>query len=292
MKKALFQIHIAIFLAGFTAVLGKLIELNEALLVLYRLLITVFCITVLLAIKKQLTLPSKQELVKLFCVGAVISFHWVTFYGSVKYANISVGLVCLSAAGFFSALIEPLLTSKKIQWAEVALGAIAVVGIYIIFDFYPQYTKGIFYGMLAALGAAIFPIFNKQLLQKHSANIVLLYELLGGSLLLIVAIPFYLPNLTLQSCIPSLTDLGWLAVLSILCTVFAFNLQLQALQKISAFTSNLLYNLEPVYGILFAFLFFGENKALSGRFYLGVALILFTIGCQTLLMFKKAKTND
>jgi drug/metabolite transporter (DMT)-like permease len=292
MKQALLKIHIAIFLAGFTAVLGKLISLNEAVLVLYRLLFTVVCLSVLLTVKKTITLPSKKELLKLFGVGAVITFHWVTFYGSVKYANVSVALVCLSAAGFFSALIEPILNKKKIQIIELALGAIAVVGIYIIFDFYPQYTKGIIYGILAALGAAIFPIFNKELLKKHSAQNMMLYELLGGFVILLCIVPLYITNITWSYFWVSWQDAGWMAILVILCTVIAFNLQLQALQKISAFTSNLLYNLEPIYGIVFAFLFFNENKALSARFYIGVSLIAFTILCQTYLVVSKNRKKS
>ena len=135
MKKAFIQLHIAVFLAGFTAVLGRLITLNEGLLVWYRMLITVIVLAAIMFIKKEFKKYRAKDLLRMAGVGGIIAFHWVTFYGSVKYGNISVALVCLSSAGFFSALLEPLLFRKEIIFAELFLGLIAIAGIYIIFDF-------------------------------------------------------------------------------------------------------------------------------------------------------------
>jgi drug/metabolite transporter (DMT)-like permease len=90
--------------------------------------------------------------------------------------------------------------------------------------------------------------------------------------------------------LPTLSDWGWLLVLSWACTVLAFNLSMSALQKISAFTVNLSYNLEPVYGILLAFLLFREDKYLNGGFYIGFFLILLSIVLQTLRLWRKQST--
>ena len=136
MKKAFIQLHIAVFLAGFTAVLGRLITLNEGLLVWYRMLITVLVLAAMLFFKKEFKKYRGKDLLRMVGVGGIIAFHWVTFYGSVKYGNISVALVCLSSAGFFSALLEPILFKKKIVFAELFLGLMAIAGIYIIFDFH------------------------------------------------------------------------------------------------------------------------------------------------------------
>jgi drug/metabolite transporter (DMT)-like permease len=282
MKKAFIQLHIAVFLAGFTAVLGRLITLNEGLLVWYRLLITIAVLGIILLVKRELAKLPTKALLKMTGVGAVIAFHWVTFYGSIKYGNISVALVCLSSAGFFSSLLEPLFLQKKIILAEVLLGLLAIIGIYIIFDFHPQFKIGIIYGILAALGAAIFPIFNKQLLKTHSPRTLTFYELTGGFLVLSILLPFYLQKSAASFMFPSMGDIGWLLILAIVCTVFCFDLQLKALQKISAFTCNLMYNLEPVYGIILAFIFFGEGKMVNAAFYVGVGLIFTTIILQML----------
>jgi drug/metabolite transporter (DMT)-like permease len=282
MKKAFIQLHIAVFLAGFTAVLGRLIKLNEGLLVWYRLLITVLVLAAILVYKKEFVKQTPKNILRMAGVGAVIAFHWVTFYGAVKFGNISVALVCLSSAGFFSALLEPILLQKKIILAELLLGLMAIVGIYIIFDFHPQYKVGIFYGLLAALGAAIFPIFNKQLVKEFSPRILTFYELGGGLLILTALLPFYLKASPASYFIPTWSDAGWLLILAIVCTVLCFDLQLKALQKISAFTCNLMYNLEPVYGIILAFIFFGEGKMFKNEFYIGVILIMLALFLQVM----------
>ena len=129
MKKAIIQLHIAVFLAGFTAILGKLIMLNEGLLVWYRLLITVVTLGVILFFRKQLVRIPFKEVLKIFGVGVIVAIHWVTFYGSVKYANVSVALVCFSATGFFTAFFEPIILKRRIHVTEVLLGLLALAEI-------------------------------------------------------------------------------------------------------------------------------------------------------------------
>ena len=295
MKKALIQLHIAIFLAGFTAVIGKILEnLNEALLVWYRLLITVVTLTVIMYFKKELTKISFKDFVRMAKVGAVITFHWVTFYGSILHGNISIALVCLSAAGFFSAILEPLFFKQKINLIELLLGVVTIIGIYIIFDFHPQYKLGIIYGILCAIGSAVFPILNKRLVDEFSPRTLTLYELSAGLLLLTFIVPIYLhfsPSVNAVHYIPTGYEFIWLVVLALFCTILCFDLQLQALKKISAFTSNLMYNLEPLYGIIMAFVFFKEGDQLNNSFYVGTFLILAAVGVQMYRVSSMAKAN-
>lgn len=280
MEKAFIQLHIAVFLAGFTAILGKLITLNEGLLVWYRLFITVISLWVLLYLKNEFKkLPVKNS-VLFFGVGGIVALHWVCFYGSIKYSNVSVSLTCFSAIGFFTSIFEPLIMKRKIDLFEVFLGLLAIAGIYLIFDFYPQYKKGILFGIISALLASLFPIFNKNLLKHFSAKTVTLYEMSGGLLALTLIIPFYLKFFPAEYYLPSVTDWLWLLVLGWLCTVLSFILQLNALKKVSPFTANLTYNLEPIYGILLAFIIFQENKYLSAGFYYGLSLILLAVILQ------------
>lgn len=289
MKKALVQLHIAVFLAGFTAIIGKLITLNEGLLVWFRLLITVITLGGILLYRKQLLRIPVADVLKIFGVGVIVAIHWVTFYGSVKYANVSVALVCFSATGFFTAFFEPLILRRRISLVEVGLGLIAISGIYIIFDFHPQYKVGIIFGMISAVGSSIFPIFNKKLLVTYSPKILTLYELGGGLLALSVLVPFYLMRFPATYYMPTTTDWLWLLVLAWLCTVLSFDLQLNALKKLSAFTANLTYNLEPVYGIILAFLFFRENRNLHPGFYSGVALILLAVALQMIRVYREQR---
>ncbi len=290
MKKAFFQLHLAVFLAGFTAILGKLITLNEGLLVWYRLLITVATLFILFYIKKQFIKLALKDALKIFGVGAIVAIHWVTFYGSVKYANVSVALVCFSASGFFTAVLEPFILKRRIVFIELALGVLAIAGIYIIFDFHPQYKLGIAFGIISAIGSALFPIFNKDFIKKFTPQVVTLYELTGGLLALTLLIPLYLLQFPATYYLPTTSDWLWLLVLAWFCTVLSFNLQLTALKKISAFTVSLSYNLEPVYGIILAFIFYKENEELNYQFYIGVALILLSVILQMCRVYFQQKS--
>lgn len=291
MKKAFLQIHAAVFLAGFTAILGKLIALNEGVLVWYRMLITAATMAAILYIKKGLEKMSFTACIKMSGVGAIIALHWVCFYGSIKYSNISVSLTCFSAIGFFTAVLEPLIKKRKTDFLEIFLGLLAIAGIYLVFDFYPEYETGIVFGLLAALLASLFPIFNKDLLKSYSPQTVTLYEMAGGFLALTIVIPFYLKVFPAAHYFPSARDLIWLLILAWICTILSFILQLQALKKISPFTSNLTYNLEPLYGIIFAFVIFHENRFLGPRFYYGLSLILLAVILQMIHVAFVAKSR-
>jgi drug/metabolite transporter (DMT)-like permease len=177
----------------------------------------------------------------------------------------------------------------RISLIEVLLGLMAIAGIYIIFDFHPQYKTGIIFGIISAMGSALFPIFNKKLLLTYSPKILTLYELGGGLLALTIIVPVYVMQFPAAYYIPTTSDWLWLLVLAWLCTVLSFDLQLNALKKISAFTANLTYNMEPVYGIILAFIFFKENENLNREFYFGVVLILLAVVLQMLRVYRSQK---
>jgi drug/metabolite transporter (DMT)-like permease len=225
-------------------------------------------------------------------VGVVVALHWVSFYASIKYANVSVALVCFSAIGFFTAILEPLIVRKPFNKSELFLGLLVIGGIYLIFQFDPQYKTGIIMGLVSALLGSLFPIFNSLLVRQYKPETVTLYQLNGGFLFLTLLLPVYLHYLPADHLVPTLSDAGWLLALALLCTVWAFNLAMNALKKISAFTVNLTYNLEPLYGIALAFLLFREDKYLSGLFYVGLILIVLSVVLQTWLVYRSRKRVD
>jgi drug/metabolite transporter (DMT)-like permease len=289
MRKAFFQLHIAILFAGFTAILGKLISLNEGYLVAYRMFISAVTLAAILFFRKELMKLSWKKALQLFAVGAIISLHWVSFYGSIKYSNVSVSVTCLSAIGFFTSLFEPIIMRRRIDIVEVLLGLLAIAGIYLIFNFYPEYKTGIIFGIISAMLACLFPIFNKTLLKEVSPKTVTLYEMTGGFLALCFILPLYLHFFPAKYFIPTSVDWFWLLILSWICTVFAFILSLNALKHLSPFTTNLSYNLEPVYSIIMAFIIFKENKFLGAGFYYGFALILLAVSLQMMRVYRDRK---
>jgi drug/metabolite transporter (DMT)-like permease len=77
--------------------------------------------------------------------------------------------------------------------------------------------------------------------------------------------------------LPSLHDGAWLLVLAFMCTLVPYAVSLATLRHLSSFTVQLAINLEPVYAIAVAVLFLGEARELSGRFFLGVAIVLVAV---------------
>jgi len=77
-----------------------------------------------------------------------------------------------------------------------------------------------------------------------------------------------------------------LIVLALLCTTLAYVLSLNALKHLSAFTSTLTINLEPIYGIILAWFFFQEYKEMNPGFYVGAAIIILAVFLHPILRKK------
>lgn len=289
MKKAYTQLHLAVLLAGLTGILGRLITLNELMIVCYRMLLTVLSMWMIFSWRKKIQSLPAIIIAKVMGVGVIAALHWLTFYGAIKYANVSIALVCFAAIGFFTALFEPLILKQSLNGRELLLGLLTLAGVYIIFHFDTRYTTGIMIGLVSALLAALFPIFNRELLKKTNVESLLVWQQLGGFLFMAALIPVYrqfLPNIRL---LPTVEDFLWLLVLSWICSVWAFQLSGAALKKLSAFTVNLSYNLEPVYGIVLAFVFFREDQLLKTSFFWGLGLILLALGLHAAMIFSQKK---
>lgn len=289
MKKAFIQLHLAVFLAGFTGILGRLISLNEGLIVWYRLLFTALTMWVLFGLTRKLKKIPVRDILKIGGVGVIACLHWLTFYGSIKYANVSVALVCFATIGFFTAVFEPLILKKRINWIELLLGLLTLSGIYIIFHFDTHFKTGIIIGMISAVFASLFPIFNHQFLKRVPVETMLAWQQTGGLLFLSILLPFYLQRFPSPVFIPGIADFGWLLMLSWLCSVVAFQLSGNALKRLSAFTVNLSYNLEPVYGIILAFVIYNENQFLSKWFFVGFGIIAIVLIIHIILLLRIEK---
>jgi len=286
MKKAFLQLHIAIFLAGFTGVLGRLITLNEAVLVWYRIMISCVVLWGFLIFRKPKPAASRKLFLQASSVGFILALHWVTFYAGIKASNVSTALVCLSAMGFFTAILEPLMLRRPFEIIEVLLGLLAIAGISIVFHFDPHFKLGIIISLFSAFLASIFPVLNRQILQKMDAETATRYQLSGGFLFITLLMPVYLHYNPVSRLLPSFSDWAWLLVLGILCTVVAYDLFMKALQKIPAFTVNLSYNLEPIYGVVMAFIIYREDREVNPGFYYGFLLIIAAVILQTMRIKK------
>jgi drug/metabolite transporter (DMT)-like permease len=279
-RAALLRMHVAVFIWGFTGVLGRAIQLNEGWLVWWRLLITTVSLWILFYLLGWIKKIKRKDFFKIAAIGTVLALHWLCFYGSIKYANVSVALTCLATSGLISAVIEPLFFRRKINRIELFLGFFALAGIAIIYVSNLKFSVGIYIGLASALFTVLVSVMNKKLVEGYEPQTICLYQLSGGFLGLTLLMPVYNALFPADVTMPQGRDWLWLVILSWLCTIFTFFLSIYALKRLSAFTMNLLLTLEPVYGIVLAFIIYQESRDLSDYFYIGFGLILLAVLLQ------------
>ena len=283
MKDAFIKLHISIILAGATGIFGKLISLNEALLVWYRMMLASLLFLLVLSVSKRLNRISFGDALRIGGVGLLLGLHWVFFYGSIKASNVSIGVVCFSLVGFFTAFLEPLINCHRVSFKEVVFSLLTLFGVVLIFHFDTRYR------IISSALAALFTITNKKIGNNYSTSTMLLYEMVGGFIGLSCILPFYLRYIPVSTIVPGLLDFTYLLLLASVCTIGLYLLQIQVLKKISAFTVNLSYNLEPIYSIILAMLLFSEAKELNAAFYIGLGVIILSVILQTLSVIRSNK---
>ncbi len=276
--RAYIQLHTAVLLFGLTAILGDLISISAISLVWWRVLITSVSLLFFVKVGQLLAQYGRKRILQFMGIGTLVALHWIAFYGSIKLANASVALVCMATVSLFTAFLEPLFFKTRIKWLEVLLGLLIVPGMMLVVNsLSASMMLGLWVGLIAAFLAALFSVMNKRLITEANPYTITFLELGSAWLFISLMLPFYLLQQGWESFIPKPMDWWYLLVLSLVCTTLAYTLSLIALKHLTAFASNLVFNLEPVYGIALAWLILKEDQELSPYFYYGVALILLAV---------------
>lgn len=287
MKNSYLFLHVAIVLAGFTAVFGKLISLNEGLLVWYRLLFTSVILFLILRWFRKPNRLAFGEQFGIAKIGMLLTVHWIFFYASIKYSNISIAVVCYCLTSFFTAVFKPMIDRTRFKLSEMLLSGLTLFGIALIFHFDVSYRVGLTLGVISSAFAALYTIYNERLVKRYDTMLMNYYQMIGGTVGLSILLPVYLYFFPVESFFPGWEDVLYLILLSVFCTVGLYVLFAEALKRIPAFTVNLSFNLEPIYSIILAFLFFGEAKEVDASFYAGLVLVMASVALQTLVSIRE-----
>ena len=275
--KHFIHLHFLVFIAGFTAVFGELITNSSVSIVWHRMLIaSILTIFFILLKKKSLKIKLKQ-LLKYSFLGLIIALHWITFFEGIEQSNISVTLAMFSTAAFFTSFLEPLFFKRKIIFYEIILGLLVVIGVFLIFNAEFNFINGIILGILSAFFASLFSVLNGVMIKNDSAIKISFYEFVSGVIFITIYLIFAENINTLY--IENYLSLNYLYIfiLGSVCTAYAFIASVYLLKFITPYSVVLTYNLEPIYGILLALLFFGDNEKMSFQFYVGLFLILSSV---------------
>ena len=275
-QKAYLQLHIAVLFFGFTAILGndKLISIPAISIVWWRVLFTSISLFFFINFGKSLRKIPKQFLWQYIVIGAIVALHWICFFGSVKLSgSSSITLICMATTALFTAFLEPLVLKTKFQKKDLLLGILVIPGmVLVVGNVNSDMWLGILVGLISAFLAAVFSVWNKMIINEADPKDITFLEMSSGWLFVSLLLPFIFHFDKNIAFLPIGWDWAFLILLALVCTTLAYVLSLRALKHLSAFTSMLTYNLEPVYGILIAYFFL--NERLSAGFYLGVLIIL------------------
>lgn len=270
-------LHLVILAWGFTAILGKLITLPPVEVVVWRTLLAGLGFAGLAALmRKSLRLPG-AEVRKMLGVGAILGLHWVLFFASARLATASVCLAALPTSMLWCSLIEPWVdgTRKWRPW-ELVVGVVIVGAVCMIYHVEFRYWLGFTVGIVSALLAALFAVINKQLVAHWHYSVMGTYQMAGAFAISVLGW-LILPGSGHGMTVPTWMEVVWLLVLSTICTVGAYAGYMKVLRKLPVFAVNVVYNLEPVYGIILAVLIFGTQEHMSGGFYVGASIIIASV---------------
>lgn len=274
------QLHFLVLIWGFTAILGVLITIPAVEIVFYRTLFAFIALGALLFIRKRNFNLGPTEIIKILGTGFLIAAHWILFFAAARVSTVSVTLAGIATCSIWTSFIEPLATNRKIKWFEVVIGGIVMLGLYIIFQFEFDHVLGLVMALVSAFLAALFTVINGKFTKRHHPYMITFYEMIGACLGTALFFPVYIKYFAVDGAlhlVPTNMDWVYLTVLALICTVYAYSVSVELMQKMSAYVINLTVNMEPVYGIILAVIFFNEDEKMTTGFYWGTLVILLSV---------------
>jgi drug/metabolite transporter (DMT)-like permease len=286
------HLHFLVFIAGFTAILGEAISLGSIALVWHRMLIAFVLTFLFLIFRKYDFKINLRDFFNFSLAGIIIALHWITFFEAIEQSNISITLAMFSTGAFFASLLEPIFFKRKIKPVEIILGCVVICGVFIILKANINSFVGVFLGIVSALLASLFSVFNGKLVQNNNPFLISFYEFLSGVVFILLYLIFSdnVSDLTISSLFSY--DYLYVFILGSICTAYAFIASIYILKFLSPYTLVLTYNLEPVYGILLAIFIVPDTEKMEFSFYIGTLIIISTIIINSILKIKNNKKTS
>ncbi|MCR4031203.1 MULTISPECIES: DMT family transporter [Flavobacterium] len=274
--KSYLNLHLIVFIWGFTAILGALITIDADNLVWYRMLIAMIFLGGFIAFKKQSFQVPVKEFFKLIFVGLLIALHWIFFFKAIHVSNVSITLSIFSLGAFFASLLEPLFYGRKVLWYEVFFGLVIIAGLALILQVEIKYLTGVYYALAAIILGVLFTLMNGKLISDHEPSVITFYEF-GAGVFFITIYFLFQGKFTADFFQMSLNNWVLLLILASICTAYAFTASVKVMQRLTPYTVMLTTNLEPVYGIVLAYFILGGKEKMSVEFYIGAVIIIITV---------------
>lgn len=276
-KNHLLELLFATLLISTSGVLGKYIALDPPVIIWCRSIIAL--VVLYFYCRKQqfnISILSKKDLLTLFLSAVFMAGHWITYFYSLKLSNVALGLLSLYTFPIITALLEPLFVNSKLSLVQVFLCFLILVGVYVLvpeFDLENDHVKGVLVGIFSALLYALRTLLLKQHVQQYNGTVIMFHQMFVVSVLL-------LPFLFFMDLKPIPSQLPYLLLLALFTTAVGHTLFVKSLRFFEVSTASIISSLQPVFGIIFAYLFLNEIP--TTNVYIGGGIILFSVIIESL----------
>jgi drug/metabolite transporter (DMT)-like permease len=270
-SQSLIKLHSSALLFGMAGLFGRWLSLNPLIIVLGRVFFASLALLFIVKLSKQTFRFNEKKDGRLFALlGFLLAFHWAAFFQAIQLSTLAIALFSFATFPLFTLLLEALLLKVPIKSQNLLLVFISLIGLYFVVPIINwQESKseilGLLWGLGSAFSFALLAVANRSLSARYSSWQISLHQDFWATI-------FLLPSLFLIEFHLSLVDLALLFLLGTIFTALAHSLYIASLKNIEATTASLVIALEPVYGVLAAWLLFAERPSLRTLF--GGVLIL------------------
>ncbi|AUP80163.1 DMT family transporter [Flavivirga eckloniae] len=270
--KNVLELSFATLLISSSAVLGKYIDMPTPVIIWWRSSLALIILYLFCRVNKiSLKIYSTRDKSTFFISALFLAGHWVTYFYSIKISNVSIGVLSLFTFPALTSILEPLLTKTKFNKVHLLLGALVLIGIYMLvpeFNIAKSDVKGVIWGVISALLFSLRNIILKSSSHKYNGTMVMVYQLFVVTIVLSPAL-YFLGVSEIKTQYP------YIIMLALLATAIGHSLFIKSLKHFSASTASIILSTQPLYAIILAFIFLKEIP--NRNVFIGGTLIISTV---------------
>ena len=275
--KSLINVNLSGVLLGTSGILSKLIFLPAHIIIFGRALVAMICLVGFVFITKQTQkINSIPDRVSIVIQGILLTLHWVTFVHSIQVSSVAIGFISFFTYPLMTTILETILYKDRFEFKKVINGLLVLTALWLIT---PEFTlgsasfHGVLWGLFSASCFAIRNLLSQHSLKSYSSAYTMTLQVIVSTLCL-------LPFSQLFHIEYTQTDIIGIIFFGTVVTALAHTLLISSLKSLKASTVALVASIEPVFGILFAFIFLKETPSMATI--LGGSLILYVVVSETI----------
>lgn len=278
-RSALGALHIGALMFGLTGVFGKLASASPSVIVFGRGIFAVIALAFFARFASDTPWKPlrRNDWARLLVAGVLLAAHWVSFFIAVKVAGVAVATLGFASFPAFTVILEGLLFRERIRSNEIILVVLVSVGLVLVtpeFNLASEATTGLLWAVLSGLTFSLLSLVNR-VSSRHVPPVQA--ALVQNLFVALCLLPMAAPEVSTVAAL----DWLWIGLLGVFCTGLAHSLFVASLAVIKARTAAVVFAMEPVYGITFAWLLFSETPTV--RILLGGGLIILAIVASAMM---------